>query len=309
MRKPIEIGLALSGGTAKSVAHVGVLKALGDAGIRTTCVAGTSGGAIVAALFAAGRSVEEMAEVARRTRLLDLGRIGFRRLGLFNSDKLYRLVADQIGEIGFSQLKIPCGIVVTNLITGGAEVIREGIVALAAQASCSIPQIYAPVEMNGSLYVDGGLVEYLPTRALLPFDPPVIVGSNLGFHRILRPPHHMFSLVIHVMGIVAQANASVSESIADVMITPDLGRFSPFEIKEAEAMIEVGYEETMRRIPDIEQAWEQYHSLPARARRWWSRAAGEDLAREGAQLEDPVLRDSLPGDDEQRDSTRDQVGS
>jgi NTE family protein len=155
MSRPIRIGLALSGGTMKSVAHVGVLKALEEAGIEIERITATSGGTIVASHYAAGIPVRTLEERAVSMRLSDLGRVGFRRLGFLSSERIYALVANAIGEMRFEQLNVPLGIVVTNLLTGAPEVIESGIVAKAAQASCCIPQIYAPVEMNGSLYVDG----------------------------------------------------------------------------------------------------------------------------------------------------------
>ncbi len=273
--RPIHIGLALSGGTAKSVAHIGVLKALDEAGIVIDRVAATSGGSIVAAYYCAGIPIEEIAAKASSMKLTDLGRIGFRRLGFLSSDKLYRMVVDAIGDVTFEQLRIPLSIIVTNLQDGREEALDSGPVAKAAQASSCIPQIYAPVEMNGSLYVDGGLVEYMPTRALEAYEPPLVVGVNLGFHRKrANPPRHMLALIMHTMGLVAQQNAAVSERAADVCIKPDLSEFNSFEIREAEAMIEVGYREAMRCLPDIERAWERHYSLRGRVGSWWRRVRG-----------------------------------
>ncbi len=272
MKDAIRIGLALSGGAARSVTHIGVLKALEEAGIEITCISGTSGGAIIAAFHAAGMPADEMLQVAARTRLIDLGGFGFRRLGFFSSDKLYRLVADHMGDLRFDQLRIPCAIVVTDLLTGQGRVIETGSVALAAQASCCIPQIYAPVEMDGSLYVDGGLVDYMPTRALLRHDPPVIVGVNLGYHRHRDyRPRHLLSLIMHVMGLVAQQNAVAAARYAHLVIKPDLRNFSSFEIKEAEAMVEVGYGATLHEIPEIQRLCEEQQSLRSRVRRWLDR--------------------------------------
>jgi NTE family protein len=274
MDDPIRLALALSGGTAKSVAHIGALMAFEDAGIQIERLAGTSGGAIVGAHYAAGMALPEIAAHARRTKLTDLGGIGFRRLGLLSSDKLYRMLVERIGEITFAELRIPLSIVVTNLLSGEREVLEAGIVARAAQASACIPQIYAPVRMNGGLYVDGGLVEYMPTRALLPHNPDLIVGINLGAQNEPADPRHMLSLVMRTVGIVGQQNAVISARHAHVVICPDLRRFSPFEIKEADAMIKVGYEETERQIPAIRHAWEDAHSIKSRVSRMWRRALG-----------------------------------
>lgn len=282
--EPIRIGLALSGGTAKSVAHIGVIKAFEEAGIEILRLAGTSGGAIISSYYASGMSTDRIAELAQQTKLTDLGGIGFRRLGFFSSNKLYRMLCDQLGTTTFADLRIPLGIVVTNLQNGAREVIESGPVARAAQASACIPQIYAPVEMNGMLYVDGGLVEYMPTGALVSHQMPLIVGVNLGYHRDTERPRHILGLIMQMMGIVAQRNAVMSERLAHVVIKPDLRRFNPFEIREAEAMIQVGYDEAKRRIPDIERAWSEAHSTKSRIAGWWRRTVrGEEestLARQ-----------------------------
>jgi len=280
MASPIRIGLALSGGVAKSVCHIGVIKALEEAGIEIVRMTATSGGSVVASYYAAGLPTEQIVERALRTKITDLGGLGFRRLGFLNSEKLYQLVTDAIGEIRFDQLAVPLGIVVANLLTGEEEVIEEGIVARAAQASSCIPQVYTPVEMNGSLYVDGGLLEYLPTRALARYDPPLLVGVNLGYHRELGRPAHMLALIMQTMGIVAQWNARISEQYADVVVKPDLRGFASFEIKEAESMIQVGYEAAQRRIPDIVRAWERRHTTRGRLLERWDRLRGRPtLAR------------------------------
>ncbi len=284
MKEPIKIGLALSGGAARSVTHIGVLKALEERGIEVSCIAGTSGGAIIAAFYASGIPTGRMFEIASQTRLTDLGGFGFRRLGFFSSKKLQRLIVDHVGDIRFDQLRVPCAIVVTDLLTGRREVVDSGSVAVAAQASCCIPQIYAPVEMNGGLYVDGGLVDYMPISALTPFAPTLRIGVNLGFHRREDyRPRHLLSLIMHVMGLVAQQNAVFSSREADVVIRPDLRNFSSFEIKEAEAMVDVGYRETLARIDDIERLWNETRSVRTRVRRWLDRLRrGDRSAAVGA---------------------------
>jgi NTE family protein len=285
--------LALSGGTMKSVAHVGVLKALEEAGIEIERITATSGGTIVGSHYAAGIPIRALEERAVSMRLSDLGRVGFRRLGFLSSERLYALVANAIGDMRFEQLTVPLGIVVTNLLTGTVEVIQSGVVAKAAQASCCIPQIYAPVEMNGSLYVDGGLVEYMPTRALKRFDPPLVVGVNLGYHRETSRPSHMLALIMHTMGLVAQQNAAISERVADVVIKPDLRRFGSFETRESRTMVRIGYEETLRRLPDIEREWNRVHTLRGRVNGWWTRLRGDDIPPATAESTQDLVRPAV----------------
>jgi hypothetical protein len=87
----------------------------------------------------------------------------------------------------------------------------------------------------------------------------------------------MLALIMHTMGLVAQQNAAVSERVADVVIKPDLRRFGSFETRETRTMVRIGYEETLRRLPDIERAWTRAHTLRGRVSGWWCRRHGEDV--------------------------------
>jgi NTE family protein len=246
------LGLALSGGTAKSVAHVGVLEALTEEGIPVDCIAGTSGGAIVGAIYAAGFGVDELREVARSLRWKDLARLTWPRLGLLNNSGIARFLTDLLGDLTFADLRIPLAIVGTDLLTGEKVVFREGKVAMAAMISSSIPNVFEPVEYEGSLYADGGLVEYLPVETLRTFAPRVAVAVNLG-HREGRTqrPRHLLHMAMTVTGIVARHNARHSELLADIVIRPPTGEFPAFDLMASSRLIKVGYDATKARISEI----------------------------------------------------------
>jgi len=247
------VGLALSGGTAKSVAHIGVLAALDEAGIRVDCIAGTSGGAVVGAIYAAGFTVDELKAVAAALRWKDLARITWPRLGLLNNAGIERFLTELLGDLTFEELRIPLAIVATDLLIGEKVVFRKGRVAQAAMMSSSIPNVFEPVEQDGTLYSDGGLVEYLPVETLRgEFDPKVVIAVNLG-HREGRSsrPRHLLHMAMMVTGIVARHNARVSEAKADLVIRPPASEFPSFDLMATSHLVEVGYEAAVARIPDI----------------------------------------------------------
>jgi NTE family protein len=246
------LGLALSGGTAKSVAHIGVLEALTEAGIRVDCIAGTSGGAIVGAIYAAGFTVEELRDVARALRWKDLARLTWPRLGLLNNSGIARFLTALLGDLTFAELRIPLAIVATDLLTGEKVVFRQGKVSTAAMISCSIPNVFEPVEHEGCLYSDGGLVEYLPVETVREFRPRVVVAVNLG-HREGRTqrPRHLLHMAMTVTGIVARHNAAHSELLADIVIRPPTGEFPAFDLMASSRLIQVGYEAAKARVPEI----------------------------------------------------------
>lgn len=249
--KPV-VGLALSGGTAKSLAHIGVLRALEEAGIAVDCLAGTSGGAIVGAVYAAGFGVEELTELAGKLRWRHLARLTFPRLGLLNNSGVRGFLTDLLGDVTFADLRLPLAIVGTDFLTGEKVVFREGKVADAAMISSSIPNVFEPVEQNGTLYVDGGLVEYLPVETVREFGPKMVIAVNLGYRegRASRPGN-LLHVAMQVVGIATRANTRLSESRADIVIRPPAASFPPFDLTASAQLIEVGYAETRRRIPEI----------------------------------------------------------
>ena len=174
----LPVGVALSGGTAKSVTHVGALKALTEAEIPIAQVAATSGGSIVGALFASGTPMSTMLQVANEMSWGKLITIRLSRLGIVSSKRIEDFVRGVIGDVQFPDLKTPFCVVATELATGHKHVFNKGNVARAVRASCSIPQIYLPVEINGEYYVDGGISEYLPVQTLQELGDMFVTGSD-----------------------------------------------------------------------------------------------------------------------------------
>lgn len=257
--KRCKIGLALSGGIAKSAAHVGVIQALEEHQVGIDCVSGTSGGSIVGAFYAAGKGVDEMARLAGTIRWIDLAALTVPRLGLLSSEKIRRFVVDEIGDLGFDELEIPLAVIAADISIGAKKVFTEGKVAVACQASSSIPELYTPVEVDHHSLVDGSLVEYVPVEALECFGGLFRIGVNLGYEREgLRRPRNLLEVVTQVTNFIAQQNAAVSERLANFMIHPDLREFSPFALHRASDMIDKGYREALSVMPDLEAALKKF---------------------------------------------------
>ena len=248
----LKVGVALSGGTAKSVAHVGVLKALVEEGIPIDCIAGTSGGSIVGAMYASGMPVSTMENTANTMSWRKLVSIKLTRLGFVSSEAIEDFVKDMIGDINFDDLKIPMTVVAANLVTGEKREFKKGSVPLAVRASCSIPQIYLPVEINGRYYVDGGLAEYLPVETLLDMGCGFCIASHLGPHNPqYRRPHHILHLVMQITGLMARKNYVNSIKKADVLIHPDLDGYSSFDFNHSASIVELGYNTTRALVGEI----------------------------------------------------------
>lgn len=162
-----KIGLALSGGGARGLAHIGVLAMLEQEEIVVDCLAGTSMGGVIAAAYAAGmgpdlleREALRMASARRRLALVDLSRP---RRGLFEGEKVHKYLADLLGDRTFDDLQLPLTLVAVDLNTGREVHLNQGRVADAVRATIAIPGLFAPVERDGQLLVDGGLLNNLPT--------------------------------------------------------------------------------------------------------------------------------------------------
>jgi NTE family protein len=246
------LGIALSGGTARTVAHIGVLKALERAGVRIDCIAGTSGGSLIGCMYAAGMSLQEMERRALKARWKDIAAVTVPRLGFLSSARIQHFVEQTIGDITFSELRRPFAVVATNLGNGHKRVFTTGKVAQAVRASCSIPQIFSPCDVDGELYIDGGIVEYVPVMALEAYAPQVVLAVNLGAYRdTIRRPRHVLQLAMQIVTVVSRQNVPASEARADYVIRPDMSRFGPFMLERSRDMIAVGEAETERHLPQI----------------------------------------------------------
>ncbi len=251
--KPFRVGVALSGGVAKVIAHVGVLRAFEEAGIPVDAIAASSGGAIIGAFYCAGVSLDEMEDLAEELSWKKLTRVTIPRLGLLSNDKLERFLRDRLGEIRFEDLKKPLAVVAADLTTGRRAVFTKGPIGPPIRGSCSIPQLFPPVQIDGNLIADGGLVEYLPVQTLDTLDCDVRIGVNLGgiknWH--MKDPKNFFEVALRVIGFVSQRNARISEAFADNLVHPNLTDFGPYDLERSAELIRVGYETGKRAAPAI----------------------------------------------------------
>lgn len=270
-------GLALSGGTAKSIAHIGVLRALEEADLRPDFIVGTSGGSLIGVVYASGVGIDHMVEMAAAVNWRRLARVRIPRLGLFSNQGVAQLVRDNVGDLRFEDLAIPACVVATDLLSGEKVVFSSGLVAPAVQASCSIPQIFSPVEIDGGLYADGGFVEYLPVETLRERGCEIAVGVHLGAYAdFTEPPRNFLSLVLRTIGIVGVRNARTSAALADVVIAPDMRGFASFDLGRAHELIDVGHRAAVEAIPSIRAALGTTEEalLIADSASWWRKLLG-----------------------------------
>jgi NTE family protein len=183
-RPPRKVGLALSGGGARGLAHIGVIKVLERENVPIDLLAGTSMGGIVAALYATGLSAPEMEQVARRIssprQLLTLVDRTLPRRGLLQGRKVVEYLAQWLGELTFDQLKIPLALVAADLNGCQKVVLQEGSVLDAVRATIALPGLLAPLEREGQLLVDGGLMDNLPVDIVRQMGADVVIAVDIA---------------------------------------------------------------------------------------------------------------------------------
>ena len=249
------LGLALSGGAARGMAHVGVLRALLENNIRIDCIAGTSAGSIVGGAFASGMSVDEIAEFGRTLRWRDIGRVTMSRLGVQSNERLEQYLRARMPVAKFEEMRLPFAAVATDLKTGTAVVMRDqGDVPFAIRASCAIPGWYVPVtDEEGRQLVDGGLVAVVPvtvTRSL-GADIVIAVDVNREGAKFLGPTSSVIGVLLQSMLVVQKTASSHQLQMSDLVISPKVGHIRWDEMGRAEELMDIGYEAAVESIPHV----------------------------------------------------------
>ncbi|KXK24232.1 MAG: patatin [Bacteroidetes bacterium OLB12] len=159
-------GLVLSGGGVRGMAHIGVLKALEEMNIGFDCIAGTSAGSIVGALYAAGHKPDKIFQLVKNLSIFNALRPAFTWTGLLTMNGLKEVLLKNIPDNDFSKLKLPLTVAATNIRNGQVQYFNSGELISTIMASCSIPAIFNPMQIDQNLYVDGGLLDNLPAKAI-----------------------------------------------------------------------------------------------------------------------------------------------
>ncbi|MFL6253987.1 MAG: patatin-like phospholipase family protein [Pyrinomonadaceae bacterium] len=258
-RRP-RLGLALSGGAARGLAHVGVMKVFAEHGIRVDCVAGTSAGALVGGALASGMSIEEIEKVGRSLRWRDLGRMTLSRLGVQSNAFLEEYVRARFPVTRFEELPVPFAAVATDLQTGARVVMRdEGDLGFAIRASCAIPGWYVPVtDSEGRQLVDGGLVANLPVSVVRSLGAEVVVAVDVNSEgaKFLGAPTSVIGVLLQSMLVVQRVAVEHQRQLADVVISPPVGHLRWDELSRASEFIDAGIEAARAALPAIKELLE-----------------------------------------------------
>jgi len=249
------IGLALGGGAARGMAHVGVLRALVENDIRIDCIAGTSAGSIVGGAFAAGLSVAEIADFGRKLRWRDIGRMTMSKLGVQSNERLDHYMRARLPVSRFEDLRIPLAVVATELKTGAAVVMRdEGDVPFAIRASCAIPGWYVPViDQHGRQLVDGGLVAVVPSTMTRSLGADIVIAVDVNSEgaTFIGPTSSVIGVLLQSLMVVQKAASHYQREMADLVINPKVGHIRWDEMGRVNELMAAGYNAALESIPHI----------------------------------------------------------
>ncbi len=249
-----KIGLALGGGIARGLAHIGVLQALAELDIDVAIVAGTSSGSIVGALFAAGYPPEGIEQVARGTTWRDLGHLVVPRRSLLGADRLEKRLDTLLRGRVFSDLRLPFAAVCTDLLRAEKAVLSSGAVSLAVRASCSMPGIFPPVEWEDRLLVDGGTVENVPVQTARDMGADYVIGVDLyGDIAAVQQVEGIMGVLMRSFEITQRYRCLAEFQTADVCIEPRLAGESLIDLSRVDLYVKAGYEAAMEQREELLQ--------------------------------------------------------
>jgi NTE family protein len=234
-------GLVLSGGGARGISHLGVMKALDEAGVKIDCMAGTSAGAITGALYSYGYKPDEILDIIVSTSFFKSLKIAWTLKGLLSIDGLQNVLLKFIPTNSFESLKIPLVVSATDLKRGKVEYFSKGELIPALLSSSCVPAVFNPYRFNGALYLDGGILDNLPVKAI--YDRcDVIIGSHCNFINGEFDVKNIRSVIERSLLMAINGNTSISKSLCHVLIEPpEVGKFSGFDVGKAKELFELGY--------------------------------------------------------------------
>ena len=268
-----KVGLALGSGAARGLAHIGVLEILEKEDIPIDMIAGTSMGAIIGAMYTQGKNAAEIKKVA-----LDLGwrklarmfALTSPRAGFLSGRKIRSHLQEIIGEVDFTDLRIPFACVATDIVTGEEVVIQEGPVLEAVIASMSLPVIFKVAEQHGRYLVDGGVVNPVPVSVLKDMSADFIIASNVIVKPVDRVRNtqteaevqkntakteapNIFNIMTQLVNITSYQTVKSSLSGADIVIGPNVADIGFADFKNARECIHQGELAAQASMPEIKR--------------------------------------------------------
>lgn len=253
------LGLALGGGAVLGFAHVGLLEAFDEAGVVVDRIAGTSAGAIAAALHAFGVSPARARELISPLTWRKISGFSRNSLGLLSNEPIAELLEDELGDARLEDAEIPLAIVAADIHTGDRVVLTEGPLARAVRASAAIPGIYRPVKIDDRVLVDGGIVENVPVQAVRDLGADVVVAATLGDALDFDEVRTLLGVLTNAFLITVNTATRLALVLdpPDVVIEPDLEPHNHWDMRQRDELLAKGHRAGEAALPRIREALEK----------------------------------------------------
>ncbi len=252
---PPKLGLALGGGFARGMAHIGVLSVLEEHQIPVHCIAGVSAGAIVAAAYASGVIPCDIGRAGCAMRFTDVARWTIGRMGIAGSERMERFLRKLLKNFTFEQMRIPLGVVATDVVTGEPVIFRDrGDVVLPIRASCSYPGLFQPVRCGERLLVDGAISMEVPALLCRLMGATHVISLHLPMQGAAAVPTNMFHVINRCFQILHSRTELSWRQHSDLVIEPDVRCMEWDAFESAVQLIQAGEDAARAALPRI-QAW------------------------------------------------------
>ena len=252
-KKIPKLGLALGGGAARGFAHIGVLQVLEEEGIKPSLVVGTSAGSVVASFYASGKTGQQLqwlADTMDETQFTDWAN-PFSGRGILRGEALGKYINSQLNGMKIEDMKLPLGIVATDLRTGDGILFRRGDVAKAVRASSAVPSVFEPVQIAGKDFVDGGLVSPVPVRYARQMGADLVLAVDISSRPEDAKTTDMLKVLLQTFSIMSKSISQLELTQADVVVRPALPDIGSTEFSARKKSIEAGRAAMKQAMPQL----------------------------------------------------------
>lgn len=250
-----KIGIALGGGFARGMAHIGILKVLEEENVSITCIAGTSVGALIGAIYCAGASAAEMEEIACRVRFRDFARWTISRYGFASNRRMAGLLNSVLKVKTFEELRIPLAVTATDFASGSGVIFQKGDLVETVRASCAYPGMFEPIRINNKFLVDGMLAHPVPTKPLREMGADRVLAVHLkGRWDVGGVPRHLFDVIGQCFAIAQENSAALWRPWTDLLVEPEVKEFKYDDFEHSCELIRAGEQAMRAALPEL-RAW------------------------------------------------------
>lgn len=262
------IGVALGGGFARGIAHVGVLKVLEEEKIPIRVIAGTSVGALIGAAYCSGVTIEELEQISRSVRFTTFARWTVSRYGFASNDRMVTFLNRILKVKTFEELRIPLGVTATDFNSGEGVVFHSGSIVDPVRASCAYPGMFLPVNIRGRWLVDGMLSHPVPAHPLHEMGSDRVIAVHLkGQWSKNGAPRHLFDVIGQSFAIAQDMTRHLWLGAADVIVEPDVAGFAYDDFKRSGDLIRSGEMAMRQALPEVRKWMETPVEVPIPANR------------------------------------------